>query len=333
MAIYSPYKVMFYPQNLEGTGYPVHVQLIISDLCNQNCHFCAYRMDGMNELFRNGDNVNPKRWIPYSKVCAILDDCVSMNVRAIQVTGGGEPTVHPQHRQIFQDIVARGFEFGLVSNGTRELPTEYDWIRISLDAANSVTYNRIRESDLFDRVVRNIVKAAQLRQADQELGIGFVVTRDNWTEVLDAAKLARDIGVTNFRISAVFQPDNIHYFEGWGDSAEELCLEAETLSGIQVYNLFGNRIRDLIAGPPNYVRCGYQHYTTYIGADLNVYRCCGTSYTRHGLIGSIREKGLRELWDSVQLDDFDARKCARCQFNDRNILIEELRNVGHRGFV
>ena len=25
---------------------PKQVQMILSDLCNQNCRFCAYRMDG-----------------------------------------------------------------------------------------------------------------------------------------------------------------------------------------------------------------------------------------------------------------------------------------------
>ena len=49
---------------------PTQVQLIISDLCNQDCSFCAYRMSGnlSNELFgearEDGSiNNNPNRMI------------------------------------------------------------------------------------------------------------------------------------------------------------------------------------------------------------------------------------------------------------------------------
>ena len=76
---------------------PAHVQIIISDLCNQNCHFCAYRMDGGFSTTNFADdhgNRNPVRFIPAAKAKEILDDCAALGVGAIEFTGGGEPTVH-----------------------------------------------------------------------------------------------------------------------------------------------------------------------------------------------------------------------------------------------
>ena len=73
---------------------PVHVQLIISDLCNQNCHFCAYRMDGgfstqnFGEDTGKGFTMNPNRMIPKEKAFEILDDAHSIGVKAVQFTGG-----------------------------------------------------------------------------------------------------------------------------------------------------------------------------------------------------------------------------------------------------
>lgn len=104
---YSTLKAFKYPDRLEAikSGHPagpVHVQIILSDLCNQNCHFCAYRDPSYtsSQLFHIDGNYNPNRMIPLDKVLEILDDCVEMGVRAIQLTGGGEPTVHPHFDKV-----------------------------------------------------------------------------------------------------------------------------------------------------------------------------------------------------------------------------------------
>src|SRR5690606_24835057 len=95
------------------------------------------------------------------------------------------------------------------------------------------------------------------------VGIGFVVTRDNWAEVVEAAQTARDLGVDSFRISAVFQPDDARYFDGWHDEAKALCQQAESLATGQfrVFNLFGDRLADLRQQRPDHAFCGYQHFT------------------------------------------------------------------------
>lgn len=102
-ARYSALKAMKYPDRLEairsgGFAGPVHVQIILSDLCNQNCAFCAFRDPGYSssQLFHVDGNYNPNRMLPFDKVTEILDDCVG--VKAVQYTGGGEPTVHPRLR-------------------------------------------------------------------------------------------------------------------------------------------------------------------------------------------------------------------------------------------
>ncbi|NUQ66112.1 MAG: SPASM domain-containing protein [Pirellulales bacterium] len=159
------------------------------------------------------------------------------------------------------------------------------------------------------------------------IGIGFVVMRDNWPEVVEAARVARELGVDNFRISAIFQPDNERYFAGWYEQAQALCRKAEeqATEDFRVFNLFGERLEDLRRQQPDYAFCGYQHFTTYIGADLNVYRCCNTAYNTRGRIGSIRQCRFRDLWRSAAKEadftSFDARACRRCQFNRKNRMV------------
>ena len=141
---------------------PSHVQLIISDLCNQNCHFCAYRRDGGFSTEQFGEMVdgklvkNPNRRIPYDKAVEILTDCFDVGVKAIQFTGGGEPTVHPQHTELFQHAQQLGLKTGLVTNGLvmrePEVIANMDWVRVSVDAGVGKTYENIRESKGFDKV-------------------------------------------------------------------------------------------------------------------------------------------------------------------------------------
>lgn len=360
-AAYSPFKIVHHMDRLEilkngGQPNPVHVQLIISDLCNENCRFCAYRMDGYtsNQLFgekRDDGTIdnNPKRFVPLEKCLEILDDCVSMGVQAIQITGGGEPTVHPDHARVFQEVLDRGLKLGLVTNGLvlREKVAEQllraSWVRFSVDAGTEQTYSETRGVGraAHGKVWRNVREfCGDVNGESPLVGIGFVITRDNWHEVVLCAEQAKESGARNFRISAVFQPDDERYFEGWHQAAAELCREAETLSDdrFRVFNLLGDRISDLKQHRPDYDFCGVQHLTTYIGADLNVYRCCNTAYNQRGLIGSIRDRRFKDLWKSVAKEQdfasFDARGCERCQFNNKNrTILYALEGDDHAAFV
>lgn len=324
---------------------PVHIHFIISDLCNQDCGFCAYRIEGYTEKFAiieadGTRNHNPNRMISYEKAAEIIRDCGALGVKAIQFTGGGEPTVHPKCADLMVLAQQLKMDTALVTNGVRldkvmgPVLTS-TWIRISLDAAKEATYCGVRRvpPDHFRRVLRNtrdLVRARDDAGAPLTIGIGFVVTRDNYAEVYDACALARDLGVDNIRISAMFQQDDAVYFRDFHEEAAALSKAAESLSTerFQVINRFGERLSDLELGHPDYRDCSYQHFVTYIGADLNVYRCCVLSYTDRGTVGSLKEQTFAELWDSSikreMYGDFDARGCPRCQFNDKNHAINRL---------
>ena len=120
------------------------------------------------------------------------------------------------------------------------------------------------------------------------------------------------------------------YFKPFLQEAQTLCKQAEELSqgNFQVHNLFQARLEDLRLQNPDYQSCWVQQFTTYIGADLNVYRCCVQSYNQRGLIGSISGRRFKDLWNSQEkhddFDRFDARECRWCMFNEKNRAINQL---------
>lgn len=347
---YSPLKVIHHRDRIDSISageqiVPTQVQLIISDLCNQDCGFCAYRMSGYSsnqlfvvdsELAKTGTN-NPKRMIEFEKVNEILDDCKEMGVGAIQITGGGEPTVHPYHVEVFNGVVDRGMDLAVVSNGAvfrKGLIDAYlraQWVRFSIDAGNAETYASVRRvgAGAYARTwenISNLVQARAEHTRDSELiiGIGFVVTEDNWKEIVECVEKAKETGVDNVRISAVFQNEGSAYFESFYSDAQNLIREASKLSDetFKVFNNFGDRVGDLEQEHPDYSYCGYQEFNTYIGGDLNVYRCCVLAYNERGIIGSLKNQRFKELWESDikknNFNEFDARGCPRCMFNNKN---------------
>jgi len=276
-----------------------------------------------HDLFKTEKTHNPNRKISTEKAWEIIDDCAEIGVKAIQFTGGGEPTVHPEHEALIDNAQMHGIETALVTNGVKLDPSSsaihgLDWIRVSIDAGTAETYARIRRvrKSHWDKVWNNI---AGLKGFSGNLGVGFVITPENYKEIELCAMRCKDHGVDNMRVGAVFSSEGIHYY---GDEIERICnFIAYTKSihddnSFEIIDLFGRRLGDLEHGNPEEEFCGYQYFTMYIGADLNVYRCCNTAYTRKGLVGSLRNTRLKDF--APIYAPFNARTCKFCQFIGQN---------------
>jgi MoaA/NifB/PqqE/SkfB family radical SAM enzyme len=370
---YAPDKILAHPETLKvlregGHPYPLHLHLILSDLCNLDCPGCAYRMSGYpsSELFIDPKAAiprNPNRMLETALVELVLRDCAAMGTRAVEMTGGGEPTVHPDCAHLLDYAQNLGLDTALITNGIL-LPkigapaVRTQWLRISLDAATPETYARVRpgfgSANHFERACKGVRWAVEERWSENEIGatdctigVGFVVQEENCREIVAATALAYALGADNIRISGLFTPRGDEYHAPFRREAQRRAEEAVAqfdgapIDGrppFRVFNRYGEKLSDLSA-PPDYSRCSYQRVTTYLGADANLYRCCVTSYSKHGLLGNIRDAaGLKALWDHAstraELDCFDARSCERCQHNDKNRVINQaITPITHPYFV
>lgn len=328
-------------------------------------HNCAYRWTGYtsNELFAKdvplaqfGTN-NPMRMMRKEKAIEIIDDMVEMGIGALECTGGGEPTVHPDCVDIMKYALDKGLDVALVSNGELFRPGHIEnllrckWVRFSLDAATPEVYaaNRRIKGERMHRVTANIKALTDARKqyiasgskCDLIVGVGFVLNKDNWWEAAACARLAKSLGADNIRISAVFQPDDDSYFADFYEGALAQCKEARQLEGdgFRVFDNFGDRYQDLVDKNPTHSFCGYQQFTTYVGADESNFRCCLLAYSERGTIGSLKNQRLKDLWASdakrEDFEKFDATQCERCMFGGklRTILYAIDPNPQHANFV
>ena len=269
----------------------------------------------------------------------LVEEIKDAGCLAVQFTGGGEPTVHPDHERIFEHTLSLGLRCSLVSNGINwkhplihTILPKFDWVRVSIDASRQDSYVKTRRcpKSHWDKVWANVARLSNMIAADDRsntaLGLGFVVTPDSWQEIVDFARLAKSSGVHNVRFSAMFSPEDEAPFIDIYDEISVLLEEAKQLAtdDFAVYDNFGSRFSDLQQHAPDYSFCSYQHYTAYIGGDMQAYRCCVLAYNNRGKIdgGDLKHKRFNEFWESSErIEDFggfDAKGCERCQFNSKN---------------
>ncbi len=317
--IYSPLKIFYHQNKLNQLQNnirfsPVQVTIVPTNKCNQSCKYCIYRMEDY------GDKAfNLIEEIPFDKLTEIINDCAQMGVKAIQISGGGEPTIYPQFKELLELIIDLGLEFALITNGVNifddlvPLLSRAKWIRFSLDTANAKTYSQLRKvpEKQFYIVLDNIKKLVGIGPT---IGYSFTVTDINYKEIVDAVILAIVLGVDNIRFGAVFQQGDDKFFD---EIYNEIIVQCEVLKkfeskNIDIFELFTERFEMLKRRSPDFEFCGMQHFVTFIGADLNVYRCCTQAYNEKlGLLGSIENQNFSDFWKKVDFT-FNAKKCPRC---------------------
>lgn len=334
---------------------PKAMQVVLSDTCQQNCHFCAYRMDGnnpyardgrgntSNELFTEGAQLakygtnNPLRQIPTKRALELLDEFVAAGVLSVEWTGGGEPLLQKDHEQIFAKSLDLGLKNALVTNGVsmkrrliEDILPQFVWVRISIDAGNKDSYSKIRScaSGHWDIVWRNVLALANaIRKNNSQtvLGLGFVVTPESYQEIVSFVRLAKEHGAGNARLTAMFSPSDEEPFIPIYDEIRALIEEAKGFQGpaFSVYDNFGTRFEDLRQRRPDFPSCPHQYYVGHIGGDLQAYRCCVLAYSKRGKIkgGNLKDHKFNDFWASQErqtdLANLRPKGCERCQFSNK----------------
>ena len=326
------------------------IQLDPVSFCNHDCGFCIYRYDrdeDMNALF------NKKDMLPFYKLIEIFDDCVDLGVKAIELTGGGEPTLHPRFSEILPALHDRDIEIGLVTNGAwrnKDIDTNIEnlknavWVRFSLDAATRDTHRKTHVSmpGHFEKAIEIIRELSQPEHV-VDVGISFIVQQLNYHELEDAVDLAEELGVKYIRIGGVvFEGERIDHIELCEEKHKDIELRIEKIRqedrGVEIYDNFSTRSLIEFERYNEGDTCYYSHLATVIGADGKLYVCCVWKYRPEGVIDDLYEKRLLDIWREGALNKFYQRfdianKCDRCFLKPKNDHLHSLVNAEHINFV
>lgn len=348
-AVYHTDKIRQLQQGKPIT--PTEIQIDLEAWCNDNCSFCSYRkIDGYNNKMLkmiDGKSTTDNKPIGKPSLDSRIPDDIVMDlpkqmleagIPAIEITGGGEPTMHPKFTQLIEELGHYKRDIGIVTNGSKLtdesiklIKDNVMWIRISMDAATAETHRKIHRTGGFDfeRRLDNIERLVLGKPDTLTVGISFIITPDNLDEIEAAANLYADMGVNHIRFSWMYDKQGtagltLEQIDYIGILIPRLQTELDT-DDFKVFNE-QNRIQ-LYTARNEFKTCHFQRFVMAIGADSGCYPCCIMKYNEKFQYGNLKNNTLKEIVDSMNTHEFmqnlDPARCYPCWLAPRNEAISK----------
>jgi len=302
--IYSDLKVLKFASFIDnlyiGNNSPLHIRIKLTNRCNHRCSYCAFR----NANQSLGLNINQTDEIPYEKLVEIIDDISGMGVKAVTLSGAGEPTIYPNLDKILKKLSKTKIKFAMLTNGSffsgevAELFAKYgSWVRVSIDGWDRESYKNFRGVDDFDRVINNI----KLFRSDKcLLGVNIVVNKDNAKHLYDLYKVIIKANLSTIKISPCVVSDsayeNTEYHDSLSNIVDNEIAKISAESKVHISNTYHSQLEGFIKG---YSWCPNIQIRPVIGADCNIYSCHDKAYEKAGLICSFKDCSFKKAWESA----------------------------------
>jgi len=299
---------------------PITLTLDLTNICNNKCPKCVTR-------FKNKDTLD------YKFIINLFYDLKELGIKGIQITGGGEPLLHPRVVDIVELGNSLGFSMGLVTSGQyvegidrERLIRNLKWIRISLDAGTPEHYKETHGLDeyKFLRVI-NFIKSLCAIKIENDLpiiiGASYLVSLwDKEREEEDIHEAVKKLQIQGFNYFQIKQFHGNKIEIDYLDKTKKLSW-LKTFN-IELYNTFKTR-----RYPRNYNYCHGAHFTTSISADGKLYACCHLKNEEMYPIADLKKVSILHIWNSEKMldiiKDIDINKCIKyCKYNTLNYVLE-----------
>jgi len=146
--------------DIHGKIIPYHIQLYPTNVCNLKCEFCSCA------------NRNQKDELSLQDTISVLSDAAELGCKAVTISGGGEPLLHPNINEIIEIINDLGMKVGLTTNGIALSNIKIGNLR------KNITWLRISHSDLREWTWDYEIKIAEILKycGAVDWGFSYVVT-------------------------------------------------------------------------------------------------------------------------------------------------------------
>jgi MoaA/NifB/PqqE/SkfB family radical SAM enzyme len=333
---YSDLKLIWFPEKINSLKdnkilAPIYIRIKPTNRCCHNCYFCVYNYN-FSKMHETTNRIDE---IPIKKMIEILDDLKNIGVKAISYSGGGEPLIHKNILDILDKTLDVNIDLSLLTNGQfitnniAERLVKAKWVRISIDyySRKSFIESGRGNEKMFDKLVENIKSFTNMKRLC-EVGVNFIITKNNHKHILDSANFLNELGVDNVRYSPVWTPDFYNYHkEIEVDVLKSLQQIRKDVSNLVIYDSYKVK-EDVITR--NYNKCYYMQVVPVVGADLNVYNCHNKAYSTDGIIGSIKNKKFSDLWFSDESKQYfetfrpDISCIHQCANDHKNQYLDEI---------
>ena len=276
----------------------------------------------------------------------LVDFCADWGVRGVCIGGGGEPLMNKNAWDLPSYIASRGMKSSFATNGSlinEDVAKEMmncRWVGVSVDSATRETFEKIHGVDYFDRVVENLNMLVEMKDKTKskiDISYKFLIRPDNWHEVYDACKLAKEIGVKDFHArpadlerkdfeQAIALNYNVEEIQRLFQEAHEL----EDGRNFRVFTIMHKYNQDFTV-KHSFKKCSASSLMLQACSDGNVYVCadhrienrfrlCSHFPDPKEILNFWGSDEHRKLLQSIGVD----KECGRCTYGEYARQIEEL---------
>ena len=280
---------------------PYHVQLYPTNKCNRSCSFCSCGNRDKTLELKMGD------------ILFDIQRLAEYGTRAVTISGGGEPLLHPEINQIIHGLWLMGLEVGLTTNG--------DYLNTLDDRSLQVlTWVRISASDEYKFDPKWWLRIAQ----------PIVTEYQNITWSFSYV-LTKNFDHSNF-------DDYIYTADKFKFAYIRVVADLLDPDASQIIDTDSKRV---IWQPRKNPRkgakeCWISLLKPLIGADGFIYPCCGVQYAQNTPALDnpelFRMGQVPRPW--VDQKPFPGEMCDRCYYSDYNDYISLIKSdVHHADFL
>jgi radical SAM protein with 4Fe4S-binding SPASM domain len=289
---------------------PCTAYIELTPACNNRCPGCS-------NVFASRRSLRPLDAAQWERILVKLRP----HVHRLKITGG-EPTLHPQFEAIVGRIAAMGIPFVLFTNARWRDPTrlvgflhevpQCRGLLISLHGAAAASHEAFTGiPGSFEETLANIRQAVA---AGLSVTTSTVITRHNWTEIVDITHLSHDLGVHH----AVF-----NRYLGLPLPEIEPSL-SQLYAAIRAVELLGQHPAPSNQHPAKFGNCIPQCFarSSSTGCLAGIAYCTVDPWgnvrpCNHAplIVGNLLEQSVREVWYSDGMQrwrDMIAPQCRSC---------------------
>lgn len=312
---------------------PVTCEVDLTDgFCNNKCKHC---------FFSTNTKFEPVI-MPKEQALLLIDELMELGVKGIEFTGGGEPLTHPDCVEIITYAVNKGLNVGLVTNGLLldklgDVVDKMKFVRVSLDAGTSETYNLVHGVDTFEKVIRNIEFIIN-RCGGNKIGVGYLILPYNLDDIVWAAELVKQLGARFIQ----YRPASLAYkveADVWNEAQKQVKKAKEKAS--EVFQVFDAGIKwDHVVNERHYCTCKTSSIVGVIKANGDIPLCVLKRNEEEKVIGNfISDGGFKKVWYSQHheylINSININTCRKpCKHDSYNIMFEAVQeDYLHYNFI
>lgn len=259
------YKFKNYPKYQIKSDIPQHLIIEPTSSCNLRCVFCYQLDDKFTKNFMGTMDIELFK--------KIIDDAYSLGIRAVTLTGRGEPTINPNIGEMLEYCKDKFFDLKMNTNAThlseklihQILKSGVSDLVFSVDSYEKAEYESIRVRGIFENVLNNIKKFKEIKE-----------------NFYPESKCATRI--SGVKINSTLDTETFKKF--WEKYVDHVVL----VELQERWDTYHNPVENAGSGPCN-----------YLWGEMNIWydgTCnpCDVDYMSKLSVGNVRNKSIKEIW-------------------------------------